>query len=178
VAISARGLLSAYVAWGALDEVTVSAGATAPIGWAEDFDSNVTLVGKGGIPIAPGLNAGAGVEAYLAGEGTLVSAFAIVTVGSPDRYLSFAVHTPPAGAERLGAFGDRVVSAAGLWRQGRRLALLGEAWIGASEDGVDVLGAVGTRWFWRRVALDVGLASAPSQPFLPFASLAWTVTAP
>ncbi len=170
-------LLTASLAIGVLPMAMLSAGTTVPAGYASDFGSNVSLDAKIGFDLLPWLHAAGGVSAYLSSEGDLVSAFLALTLGWPDRYLTLYAGPSPAGAYRLGHFGDQIFSAAASWRVGPWLALLGEGWLEASREQ-EMLGALGARFLWSRFSLDVGIATAPAEAFVPFLALSFTLLPP
>jgi hypothetical protein len=158
--------------------VTISAATTLPVAYADTFGANATLALKAGLDALSWLHLAGGAQAYLSSKGNLASLFAAVTVGADDRYLSVYAGPPPPGAELLGRFGDRIVSAAGAWRVLPRLALLAEGWVGADGGAHEGLGGAGLRFVSRRLAIDGGALYAPASGFVPFVSVAFTVYAP
>lgn len=178
ISLAAGPLPSPAVSAGLLLGLGLSAGTTLPVWYADGLGTNGTLGASLSLTILPWLRAAGGIEAYFSSKGDLVSAFAATTVGSEDRYLSLFAGAPPAGADRLGGYGRRIVSAAASWRPWSSVALLAEAWRGIDGQRHGTLGALGARIFAQRVALDVGLAASGEGRLFPFLSLASTVRAP
>jgi hypothetical protein len=178
VALEATQAVAVSAAVGLVEGLMVSAGSTLPAWYADGFGVNGTASVKGGWSFAPGLRAAVGVESYLSAQGAVFTGFGAVTLGRQRSHVSLYAGPAPTGAFLLGDFGDRIVSASASWAMSRRIAVLGEGWTRMSSDRSAWLAAVGARAFWRRVAVDVGVASASEEPLLPFLSIAWTAYAP
>jgi hypothetical protein len=178
VAAEASGFPSAAIAVGLEDRLTISAATAVPVWYAREVGANGTLSAKLGVSTLGWIHAAGGVEAYLSREGNVVDVFGAVTAGTADLNVSVFAGPPPPGAARIGDFGDRVVAVSGAWRIDRRVALLAEGWLGESGSASSLLGAAGARLFWKRIALDLGVASTRSDPVLPFLAATWTVSAP
>lgn len=161
--------------WG---RTTLTATTTLPFGYARDFGASGALSLKASLRPLPWLFVAGGAEAFASREGNVGSLFAAVTAERGPASLSLYAGPPPAGAWRMGGFGDRVVTAAASYRLLPRLALLGEGWVNAGKEGRAGLGALGVRWFDRRFSVDAGLATAPDQALFPFVSFAFLVSAP
>jgi hypothetical protein len=171
-------LLGVALAAGFFDHFALSAGTTLPWGYGKPAGGNLRLTGRAVASLLPWLHLGGGVDGFVSSPGTVVNAFAMVTLGSEEGFLSLYSGPPATGAGRLGPLGDRVHSAAGYWRVGSRLALLAEAWRGQGAGGTGTLAALGARWVGRRFSVDAGLARSSAGTILPFASLAVTLFAP
>lgn len=161
--------------WG---RTTLTATTTLPFGYARDFGASGALSLKASLRPRPWLFVAGGAEAFASRDGTVGSLFAAATAEGGPASLSLYAGPPPAGAWRMGRFGDRVVTAAASYRLLPRLALLGEGWVNAGKEGRAGLGALGARWLDRRFSVDAGLATGPDQALLPFVSFAFLVYAP
>lgn len=175
---TASALQAASVGVGILPVAMLSAGTTVPASYARDFGTNVSLDARIGFEVLPWLHVAGGAEAYLSTEGDLLSAYAALTAGWPDRYLTVFAGPPPPGAQHLGRFGDQIAAAAACWRLGARVALLAEGWLGPASLGHEKLGALGARFLWDRFSLDVGAATAAAETFVPFLSLSVDLRSP
>lgn len=170
--------LAATAAAGFWGRTTLTATSTLPLWYASDFGASGALSLKASLRPLPWLFVAGGGEAFASGDGIVGSLFAAVTAERGPATVSLYAGPPPAGAWRLGAFGDRVFTAAASYRLQPRLSLLAEGWVNGGKEGRSGLGALGVRWFDRRFSVDAGLATAPDQALFPFVSFAFLVTAP
>jgi hypothetical protein len=170
--------LAATAAAGFWGRTTLTATSTLPLWYASDFGASGALSLKASLRPLPWLFVAGGGEAFASSDGVVSSLFAAVTAERGPATLSLYAGPPPAGAWRLGAFGDRVFTASAAWRLQPRLSLLAEGWVNGGKEGRAGLGALGVRWFDQRFSVDAGLATAPDQALFPFVSFAFLVTAP
>lgn len=178
VTLSSAQLLQTSVSVGLPLGVVASASTTMPAWFASELDWNGSLGVRVGREVVSGVHVSCGAVTFLSGEGRLASVTASATVGSRDRYLSVYGGPPPASADALGAFGDRILAVSGGWRVARRASVIAEGWLGPEALGSERLGAIAARFLGSRFSVDLGAAYAPARGVLPFLGLELAVGGP
>jgi hypothetical protein len=178
VTLTSSQLLTAQAAAGLFRWTMLSAGTTVPVWYATDAGGNATLRLTVGAEVLPRLHLAGGLEAWLSGQGSVVSIFAAATFVGEGWWGSLYLGPPPTSAERLGSFGDQLLALSAGWRFTPHLSALVEAWKGRGSGGQDLLVSAAARIRLWKLDVDAGLLTAPDARLVPVLSISGTLVTP
>ena len=178
VTFTSSQILTAQAAASLWHRTMFSASTTIPAGYASDSGGNVTLRATYGVELVPSLHVAGGVEAWLSTRGDVISLFGALTWGDEARWGSVYLGPPPTAAQRVGNFGDQLVSISGGWRFTPRLAAVVEAWSGLRRGDRDLLVAAAARLHVWNLDVDAGLLTSSGARIVPVLAISGTLVTP